>query len=75
MARRSFTKPTDEYDSSYLNYLVNELENLTGLTYSKGERIEINGVDSSEFVLVSPNGTKFKIEVNDLGILSATTTI
>ena len=34
-----------------------------------------NGNDSSEIVLVSPNGTKYKLEVNDAGAISTTQVI
>ena len=33
----------------------------------KGERIEVNATDSTELVLISPNGTKYKISVDDAG--------
>ena len=49
-----------------------EIENFTGLTFNKGERIEANGADETEIVLVSPNGTKYKITVNDAGAVSTT---
>ena len=32
------------------------------LTFKKGERIEVSGVDATELVLVSPNGTKYKLK-------------
>jgi hypothetical protein len=73
MARRTLTRPPQEYTSSFMNYLVDQIESMTGLAFTKGERIEVNGVDSSEIVLVSPNGTKYKIEVNDAGAISTTT--
>ena len=48
---------------------------MTGLTLSKGERIEINAGDQTELVLVSPNGTKYKLTVNDAGTISTTTVV
>lgn len=72
MARRSLPKPYDsEIDANYINNLVNELEELTGFNFVKGERIEINGVDSSELTLISPNGTRYKLGVSDAGVLEA----
>lgn len=71
MARRTLPRPyNNEVDISYVNNLISELEELTGLNLVKGERFEINGADSSEIVLVSPNGTKYKIVVDDNGNLS-----
>ena len=58
MARQALTKPGQNYDSSYQSYLVTEIEYRDGLTFKKGERIEANGGDQTEVVLVSPNGTK-----------------
>ena len=72
MARRSFTRPCEQYDREYQNYLVSELEYQSGLTFNKGERIEANGGDQTELVLVSPNGSKFKIQVDNSGNLSTT---
>jgi len=72
MARKSFTRPGEEYNREYQNYLVSELENQSGLTFNKGERIEANGGDQTEIVLVSPDGSKFKIEADNSGNLSTT---
>jgi len=55
--------------------LVSEIEYRDGLTFKKGERIEANGPDQTELVLISPNGTKYKVEVDDSGNLSATATV
>jgi len=75
MARKSFTKPGSEYDKNYQNYLVAELEYQSGLTFNKGERVEVNGGDQTELVLVSPNGTKYKISVDNSGNLTTATTV
>lgn len=72
MARRSFTRPSEQYDREYQNYLVSELEYQSGLTFNKGERIEANGGDQTEIVLVSPDGSKFKIQADNSGNLSTT---
>ena len=72
MARRTFTRPSEQYDREYQNYLVSELENQSGLTFNKGERIEANGGDQTEIVLVSPDGSKFKIQADNCGNLSTT---
>lgn len=72
MARQALTKPGQNYDSSYQSYLVTEIEYRDGLTFKKGERIEANGGDQTEVVLVSPNGTKYRITVDNSGNLSTT---
>ena len=75
MARRTLTRPGEDYDKNYLNYLISEIEYQTGMTFNKGERIQINGGDATELVLVSPNGTKYKVSVTDDGTLSTSTTV
>lgn len=75
MARRTLTRPGEDYDKNYLNYLISEIEYQTGMTFNKGERIQINGGDATELVLVSPNGTKYKVSVADDGSLSTSTTV
>ncbi len=73
--RQALTKPKNDYDQKYMNYLVSEVEQRDGLSFKKGERIEANGGDQTEVVLVSPNGTKYKLEVSDAGVLSTTATV
>lgn len=75
MARKTLTRPGEDYDKNYLNYLISEIEYQTGITFNKGERIQINGGDATELVLVSPNGTKYKVSVADNGTLSTSTTV
>jgi len=75
MARRALRKPLLKFDSDYQNYLVSEIEYRDGLSFKKGERIQVGGGDQTELVLVSPNGTKYKVSVADDGTLSATATV
>ena len=75
MARKTLTRPGEDYDKNYLNYLISEIEYQTGMTFNKGERIQINGGDATELVLVSPNGTKYKVSVADDGTLSTSTPV
>ena len=75
MARKTLTRPSEIYDKNYLNYLISEIEYQTGITFNKGERILVGGGDSTELVLVSPNGTKYKVSVADNGTLSTSTTV
>ena len=75
MARKTLTRPGEDYDKNYLNYLIAEIEYQTGITFNKGERIQVGGGDATELVLVSPNGTKYKVSVADNGTLSTSTTV
>jgi hypothetical protein len=75
MARRALTRPGPVFNTEYQNYLVSEIEYRDGLAFKKGERVEVNGSDQTELVLVAPNGTKYKVEVDDSGNLSATATV
>ena len=75
MARRALRKPLLKFDADYQNYLVSEIEYRDGLSFKKGERIEVGGGDLTELVLVSPNGTKYKVSVANDGTISATATV
>ena len=75
MARKTLTRPGEDFDKNYLNYLISEIEYQTGITFNKGERIQINGGDATELVLVSPDGSKYKVTVDNSGNLSTTATI
>ena len=75
MARRALRKPLLKFDAEYQKYLVSEIEYRDGLSFKKGERIEVGGGDLTELVLVSPNGTKYKVSVANDGTLSATATV
>ena len=75
MARKTLTRPGEDYDKNYLNYLIAEIEYQTGITFNKGERILVGGGDATELVLVSPIGTKYKVSVADNGTLSTSTTV
>tara|TARA_B100001057_G_scaffold493075_1_gene586821 strand:+ start:2121 stop:2348 length:228 start_codon:yes stop_codon:yes gene_type:complete len=72
MARKTFTKPRETYDQNYFSNLINDIESSTALNFNKGERIEANGFDGTEIVLVSPNGTKYKLTVDDSGTIGTT---
>ncbi len=75
MARKTLTRPSEDFDKNYLNYLISEIEYQTGITFNKGERIQINGGDATELVLVSPDGSKYKVTVDNSGNLSTTATV
>tara|TARA_R100001510_G_C7440578_1_gene70006 strand:+ start:56 stop:283 length:228 start_codon:yes stop_codon:yes gene_type:complete len=75
VARKTLTRPGEDFDKNYLNYLISEIEYQTGITFNKGERIQINGGDATELVLVSPDGSKYKVTVDNSGNLSTTATV
>tara|TARA_B100000900_G_C20584422_1_gene718907 strand:- start:325 stop:552 length:228 start_codon:yes stop_codon:yes gene_type:complete len=75
VARKTLTRPSEDFDKNYLNYLISEIEYQTGITFNKGERIQINGGDATELVLVSPDGSKYKVTVDNSGNLSTTATV
>lgn len=75
MTRRALKRPGPVFNTEYQNYLVSEIEYRDGLSFKKGERVEVNGTDLTEIVLVSPDGSKFKLTVDNSGNLSTTTTI
>ena len=73
MARRTLSRPAEGQDpKGYLNYLIDEIEYITGITVAKGERFEIGDLDGTEIVLVSPNGSKYKIGVDNAGNITTT---
>ena len=72
MARQALTRPGVEYSQSYLNSLVSEIENRDGLAFKVSERMEVNGGDQTELILISPDGTKYKLSVDNSGNLSTT---
>ena len=58
MSRKTFPKPTKEYDESYMNNLVSSLEESTTLILEKG----YNALNfSTSFLLVWPNDTTSKL--------------
>tara|TARA_R110001606_G_C15177036_1_gene628853 strand:+ start:33 stop:257 length:225 start_codon:yes stop_codon:yes gene_type:complete len=72
MSRRALPQSPQEYDFRYQSQLINELEVRDGQSVKKGERVELNGQDNTQAVLISANGTKYKIQVDNSGNLSTT---
>lgn len=73
MARRTLTRLSQNQDpQQYLNYLIDEIEYITGISVAKGERVEVGGLDGTEIVLVSPNGSKYKLGVDNAGNITTT---
>tara|TARA_R110002020_G_scaffold51893_4_gene146405 strand:+ start:480 stop:704 length:225 start_codon:yes stop_codon:yes gene_type:complete len=72
MTRRVLPQAPREYDSSFQSQLINELEVRDGQSVKMGERVEINGKDNTQVVLIAANGTKYKLQVDNSGNLSTT---
>jgi hypothetical protein len=72
MSRRGLPAATATYDFSSTSQLINELEIRDGMSFKIGERLEMNGQDDTQLILISADGTKFKLQVSDTGTLSTT---
>jgi hypothetical protein len=72
MSRRTLPQATYEYSFTSQSQLINELEIRDGQAFKVGERMELNGQDDTQIVLVSADGTKYRIEVSNAGVLSTT---
>jgi len=72
MSRRALPQAPQQYDSAFQSQLINELEIREGEAVKKGERLELNGQDNTQLVLISADGTKYKIQVDNSGNLSTT---
>ena len=72
MSRRALPQAPPQYDSAFQSQLINELEIREGEAVKKGERLELNGQDNTQLVLISADGTKYKIQVDNSGNLSTT---
>jgi len=72
MTRRTLPQATAAYDFASTSQLINELEIRDGQAFKVGERMELNGQDDTQLIIISPDGTKFKLQVSNAGTLSAT---
>ena len=72
MSRRTLPQATAAYDFASTSQLINELEIRDGQAFKVGERISLNGQDDTQLIIISPDGTKFKLQVSNAGTLSAT---
>ena len=72
MSRRTLPQATAAYAFASTSQLINELEIGDGQAIKVGERMELNGQDDTQVVLVSADGTKYRIEVSNAGVLSTT---
>ena len=72
MSRRTLPQATAAYDFASTSQLINELEIRDGQAFKVGERISLNGQDDTQLIIISPDGTKFKLQVSNAGTLSTT---
>ena len=72
MSRRTLPQATAAYDFASTSQLINELEIRDGEAFKVGQRMELNGQDDTQLIIISPDGTKYKIEVSNAGVLSTT---
>ena len=72
MSRRTLPQATAAYDFASTSQLINELEIRDGQSFKVGERISLNGQDDTQLIIISPDGTKFKLQVSNAGTLSTT---
>jgi hypothetical protein len=72
MSRRTLPQATAAYDFASTSQLINELEIRDGQAFKVGERMELNGQDDTQLIIISPDGTKFKLQVSNAGTLSTT---
>lgn len=72
MTRRTLPQAAHAYNFTSQSQLINELEIRDGQSFKVGERMELNGQDDTQVILVSADGTKYRIEVSNAGVLSTT---
>ena len=72
MTRRTLPQATAAYDFASTSQLINELEIRDGEAFKVGQRMELNGQDDTQLIIISPDGTKFKLQVSNAGTLSTT---
>ena len=62
--------PPNFYNSGFFSNAFQQISQSLGLSYQKGSDIELNSEQS--LIIVSPNGTRYKIKVDNSGVLSTT---
>ena len=60
--------PPTFYNSGFFSNAFQQISQSLGLSYQKGSDIELNSAQS--LIIVSPNGTRYKIQVDNSGALS-----
>ena len=72
MSSITLPQATAAYDFASTSQLINELEIRDGEAFKVGQRMELNGQDDTQLIIISPDGTKFKLQVSNAGTLSTT---
>lgn len=73
----NFPSVPHEYDPVFMRELINFLEELARSTYRRNQHVEIflqtdSGGREQFLILHSPDGTRWKIEVDNAGTIGAT---
>lgn len=61
--------PPGSYLQSYFAPVLQQIARLLTTSYQKGSDVELNA--EQRLIIVSPNGTKYEITVDNSGVLSA----
>jgi len=62
--------PPQEYRQGFFSTILQQISNTLSLTYQRNADVELNS--TQRLIIVSPNGTRYKITVDNAGVLSAT---
>ena len=62
--------PPGTYLQAYFAPVLQQIARLLTTSYQKGSDVELNS--DQRLIIVSPNGTRYKIEVDNSGTLSTT---
>lgn len=63
--------PPGAYLQSYFAPVLQQIARLLTTSYQKGSDVELNA--DQRLIIVSPNGTRYQIEVDNSGVLSTST--
>lgn len=61
--------PPGTYLQSYFAPILQQIAKLLTTSYQKGSDVELNA--DQRLIIVSPDGTRYQIEVDNSGVLSA----
>jgi len=61
--------PPGTYLQAYFAPVLQQIARLLTTSYQKGSDVELNA--DQRLIIVSPNGTRYQIEVDNSGVLSA----
>ncbi len=61
--------PPGQYLQSYFAPVLQQIARLLTTSYQKGSDVELNS--DQRLIIVSPNGTRYQITVDNSGVLSA----